>query len=108
MQTQTVEYRERADRSLILLGASLGLLLVSLALPIVSVHTYCENRVGASIFGVLSLTTVLLIVRNHASSRTRKMFAAVGVSTCLFAVAVNVAFIAYATHVCRHMFDQMK
>ena len=32
----------------------------------------------------------------------------IGGALCFLALAVNVAFILYATHLCRHMFDQLR
>ena len=81
---------------------------LSLFLPLVSVHTYCENRRVAAVFGVVSVTVFVLFFRNQAASTPQKVASAVGKTLCVLAVAVNVAFILYATHLCRHMFDQLR
>jgi len=81
---------------------------LSLFLPLVSVHTYCENRTIAGIFGVVAVTLFLFFFRNKAMTTARQVACVVGKVLCVLAVAVNVAFMVYATHVCRHMFDQLR
>jgi len=98
----------KSDRTFLLLSASLLIFGLSLFLPLVSVHTYCENRSVAAVFGVVSITLFLFFFRNHAASTGRKMASVVGQALSVLAVAVNVAFILYATHLCRHMFDQLR
>jgi hypothetical protein len=98
----------KSDRTLLLLSASLLIFVLSLFLPLVSVHTYCENRSVAAVFGVVSVTVFLLFFRSKAASTARKIAAGVGQTLSVLAVAVNVAFILYATHLCRHMFDQLR
>lgn len=89
-----------------LVSASLLIFLLSLFLPLASVHTYCENRTIAAIFGFISIAVFLMFLRNRAST-LKKTVAIIGGALCFFALAVNVAFILYATHLCRHMFDQL-
>ncbi len=93
---------------MLLLSASLLIFVLSLFLPLVSVHTYCENRTVAAAFGVVSIAVFLFFLRNRAASTARKVASGVGQTLCVLAVAVNVAFILYATHLCRHMFDQLR
>ena len=80
----------------------------SFYLPLVSVHTYCENRSVAAVFGVVSITLFVLIFRGQAASTARKVGSGVGMTLCVLAVALNVKFILYATHLCRHMFDKLQ
>src|SRR6266700_428354 len=98
----------KSDRALLLLSASILIFVLSLCLPPVSVHTYCENRSVAAVFGVVSMTMFLFLVRNRAASTGRKVASGVGQTLAVLAVAVNVVFIIYATHLCRHMFDQLR
>ena len=98
----------KSDRTFLLFSASLVMFVLSLLLPLVSVHTYCENRSGAAVFGVASITVFLFFFRSQATSTARKVASGVGKTLCVLAVAVNVAFIFYATHLCRHMFDQLR
>jgi hypothetical protein len=98
----------KSDQTLPLLSASLLIFVLSLFLPLASVHNYCENRTVAALFGVVSVTVSLLLIRNCASSPASKAASGVGKTLCILAVAVNVAFIVYATHLCRHMFDQLR
>ena len=98
----------KSDRTLLLLSASLLIFMLSLSLPMVSVHTYCENRTGAAAFGVLSIAVFLFFFRNRATSTARKIASGAGQTLSVLAVAVNVAFIFYATQLCRHMFDQLR
>ncbi len=81
---------------------------LSLFLPLASVHTYCENRSVAAVFGVVSITVFVFLFRGQAASTARKVASGVGMTLCVLAVSVNVAFVFYATHLCRHMFDQLR
>ena len=82
-------------------------LLLRAFLPLASVHTYCENRTVSAVFGFISVTVFLMFLRNRATSTAKKTLAIMGGALCFLALAVNVAFILYATHLCRHMFDQL-
>jgi hypothetical protein len=81
---------------------------LSLFLPLVSVHTYCENRSVAAVFGVVSMTVFVFLFRGQAASTARKITSGVSKALCVLALAVNVAFILHATRLCRHMFDQLR
>ena len=98
----------KPDRTLLLVIASLVIFVLSLFLPLASVHTYCENRTVAAIFGFISIIVILMFFRNRATSTAKKTVAIIGGALCFLALAVNVAFILYATHLCRHMFDQLR
>jgi uncharacterized membrane protein SirB2 len=97
----------KPDRTLLLVSASLVIFVLSFFLPLASVHTYCENRTVAAVFGFISITVGLMFLRNRAASTTKKTVAVIGGALCFLALTVNVAFILYATHLCRHMFDQL-
>ena len=90
-----------------LVSASLVIFLLSFFLPLASVHTYCEDRTIAAVFGLISIAVFLMLLRNRAASTFKKTLATIGGALCFLALAVNVAFILYATHLCRHMFDQL-
>ena len=81
---------------------------LSFYLPLVSVHTYCENRRVAAVFGGVSILVFVFLFRGKAASTARKLVSGLGMTLCVLAVAVNVAFILYATHLCRHMFDRLR
>jgi drug/metabolite transporter superfamily protein YnfA len=65
---------------------------LSFLLPFVSVHNYCENRVVAAFFGLISLTVLLLFLRNQAASSSARTRAIIGGVVCFLSIAVNVAF----------------
>jgi len=98
----------KPDRTLLLVSASLLIFVLSFFLPLASVHTYCENRTVAAFFGLISITLFLMFLRNRAASTAKKTVAMIGGALCFLALAANVAFILYATHLCRHMFDQLR
>ena len=81
--------------------------LLSSFLPLVSVHTYCEDRTIAAVFGFISMAVFLMILRNRVLSSFKKTLAIIGAALCFLALAVDVGFILYATNLCRHMFDQL-
>jgi hypothetical protein len=91
----------KPDRTLLLIPASLLIFVLSFFLPLVSVHTYCENRTLAAVFGVISITVFLMFLRYRAASTAKKTVAIIGGALCFLALAVNVAFILHATHLCR-------
>ena len=97
----------KPDRTPLLVSASLVIFLLSLLLPLVSVHNYCENRTIAAVFGLISTAVSIVLIRNRAASTFKKTVAIIGSALGFLALAVNVAFILYATHLCRHMFDQL-
>jgi len=98
----------KPDRTvLFLLGACL-ILILSLYLPLVSVHKYCENRAVAAVFALISLVLLSWSFWNRTVSVLRKALLIIGVAFCFVAFSVNVAFILYATHLCRHMFDKLR
>jgi len=97
----------KSDRTLLLVSASFLILLLSFFLPLASLHTYCENRTIAAVFGFISIAVFLALLRNRAASTFKKTVTIIGAALCFLALAVNVAFILYATHLCRHMFDQL-
>jgi hypothetical protein len=97
----------KPDRTLLLVSASFLIFVLSFFLPLVSVHTYCENRTAAAVFGLIAIAVLLLFLRNQAASTVKKTIGVIGGVLCVLALAVNVAFILYATHLCRHMFDQL-
>jgi len=96
------------DRTFLFLAGSFVIFVLSLLLPVISVHTYCENRTGAAVFGVIAIVISLGLFRNRARSTARKIASGVGHALAIIAIALNVAFIFYATHDCRHMFDQLR
>jgi len=55
----------------------------------------------------MSITIFLCLLRNRTESKARKIASGVGQALSILAIGVNVSFILYATHVCRHMFDQL-
>ena len=97
----------KPDRTRLLVSASVLIFVLSFFLPLASVHTYCENRTVAAVFGFISITVLLMFLRNRAASTAKKTVAIIGGTLCFLALAMNVAFILYATHLCRHMFDQL-
>jgi hypothetical protein len=95
------------DWTFLLLSGSFVIFVLSFFLPVISVHSYCENRTGAAVFGAISIVISLGLFRNRARSTARKIASGVGHALAIIAIVLNVAFILYATHVCRHMFDQL-
>lgn len=91
----------KTDRTPLLASASLTIFLLSLLLALASVHDYCENRTGAAFLGLFSVAVLLMLLRNRPASSFKKTIAIVGGAVCVIALAVNVAFIFYATHLCR-------
>ena len=92
----------------VLLVPSLLILIVSLFLPLVSVHTYCENRTIAAIFGVIAILLFVFFFRSNSTDTVGKVTSRIGMSFCILALSVNVGFILLATKVCSHMFDQLR
>jgi hypothetical protein len=96
------------DHTLLLVSGSVATFVLSIFLLPFSIHTYCENRVIAAIFGVIAVTLFLLLFRGKPETTLQRVMSVVARVMCILAVAVNVAFIIYATHLCRHMFDQLQ
>ena len=94
------------DRTFQLLLAAVLIFLLSLLLPPFSVHTYCENRRVAGVFGISAAIVFFICLRNPGL-KIRKISSGIVLALCLLAIWIDVAFIIYATHLCRHMFDQL-
>ena len=73
----------------------------------VACHFKMEGTAMAAGFAVLGLLTFVFIVRNRALTFRKKLLSGIGASLCLLSVALDLAFIVYATHDCCHMFDQL-
>lgn len=97
----------KGHRSVQALLASLAILLISCALVLGSVHSYCENRIYAAVWGVFCVATLVGSFRSRGESMAAKVASDFGKILSVLALAINAAFIAYATHLCRHMFDQL-
>ena len=97
----------KSDRTFRLIAASVVIFLLSFFLQLSSVHTYCEDRTWAGVFGVIAAVVFVILLRNRAGSTLRKVMSGIGLTLCLLAVGIDVAFIVYFTHLCRHMFDQL-
>jgi amino acid permease len=93
----------RSDRKLLLFSASLMIFVFSLFLPLLSVHTYCENRSVAAVFGFGSIAVLVFLLPGQAASTVRAVASGVGMALCVLAVVLNVAFILHATDLCRHI-----
>jgi hypothetical protein len=87
--------------------AALGILLISYIFALASVHSYCENRKYVAVLGVLSIAMLVGCFRSRGESMPAKVALNFGKIFCVLALAINAAFIAIATHDCRHMFDQL-
>jgi hypothetical protein len=83
-------------------------LLLSLLLVPASVHTYCENRPIAGLFGAVSLLVGFVLVLSTADTRTGRVVKIAGLILSVFAMTISAAFIVWATNTCRHMFDLLK
>ena len=73
------------------------MLLLSLLL-VASVHTYCENRPIVGVFGLVSLVVGGTLGIHTASSRAGRVVKVGGLILSVFAVAINTAFIVWATN----------
>src|SRR5690349_7223022 len=96
--------RERTDRTVLLFGFSIPVGFLSWFLPLFSVHAYCENRVFACVYGLLAFILLIFFIRNSATNKWRKLLSGIGCAVSILSVAVNLAFVGYATHLCRHQF----
>jgi hypothetical protein len=84
------------------------MLVLSLFLVPASVHTYCENRPIAGVFDAVSLLVGVTLGLSTADTRAGRVVKVAGLILSVFAMAINTAFIVWATNTCRHMFDLLK
>ncbi len=98
----------RKDRTVLIFTSSITIGVLSILLPLFSVHTYCENRYIAGVYGVVALALFILSLKNAAIAVGKSVLSGTGESACVVAIIVNLTFIIYSTHTCRHMFDQLK
>ena len=95
----------KSNHAFLLFATSLLVFVLSLFLHIVSVHTYCENRRVAALFGVVSIIVFVFFFRGQAASTARKVVSGIGMALCVLALAINVAFIIHATRLCGYLFE---
>lgn len=90
----------RRDRMLLLTSVVLVVFVYAMFLPVISVHTYCENRVyGAAVTCVLSIMFVLLLV-NRAGSSWHKVICGVAEAACIVGAIFDIDFVLAATRLC--------
>ena len=108
IQDYCYNHGQMRDRTLLFAAASLVLFLLAMYLPAVSVHTYCENRALGVVFAIGEVALLFgWFIWNRAPNIGKKVVAGVCEFLCLAGLITNVRFVIFATHLCRHMFDQL-
>jgi hypothetical protein len=98
----------KRDLSLLLCSLVVPTVLLSWLLPAVSVHTYCENRLIAAVFGVTASVLGYFLLRNKSVGTARKVVRVIGVFFCLVALLINSWFIVYATRLCHRTAESLE
>ncbi len=93
---------------LLLLFGAIVILVLSCFLPLVSVHTYCENRKVAAAFMVAAIVAFGFLFSDRATSTRQKVLAFISGAIFILAIGINATFIVWATEVCRHAFDLLR
>jgi hypothetical protein len=91
-------------KSVLLLALALLTAVMSVFLPLVSVHTYCENRAGAGVLLAVGIAISYVCVRGAIKGPIPHVLAIVTCLVCTLAVTVNVLFIVYASKLCQDYF----
>ena len=92
--------KESSGRLTGLTVAASLLLVLSLMLVPASVHTYCENRTIASGFAGVSVGVGLVLAFSKTRTREGHVIKVGGLIVSLLAIAINTAFMIYATRTC--------
>lgn len=95
------------DRSYRIFAISVLLLPLSYVVDVLSVHTYCEERIYAVIVGIAALVNFGLVIWSRATNWKRKVASGLAGAFSIVVIASNAAFVIWATRDCRHMFDQL-
>jgi hypothetical protein len=98
----------REDRTVLLFVLAISTACLSIMSGLLSVHTYCENRLIVGIFAFGATVIIILFIRNQGRTSFRRILSLLGATICLLTTGVNIWFIWYATQLCHHMFDQVR
>jgi hypothetical protein len=85
---------------IVLLAISTVVLLASAVVDLLSVHTYCENRVFMVGLGLLAACVIGLQIRNRTHSRGALAAKIAGLILNASALVSNLYFFIYYTHLC--------
>ncbi|SRR6266403_2461484 len=89
------------NKSALLLALALPTAVLSCFLPLVSVHTYCENRAGAGALVAIAIAILYVRIRTSAKGLVPHVLSIATYLVGAIAVTVNVLFIVYASKLCR-------
>jgi hypothetical protein len=92
------------NKSALLLALALPTAVLSCFLPLVSVHTYCENRAGAGVLVAVAVAIAYVRIRSSASGPVPRVLSILTYLGCALAITVNSLFIAFASRVCPDKF----
>jgi hypothetical protein len=70
-----------------------------------NVHNYCEDRPVVGVLACISALSLVLLVRNRGRKPRVRVISNLAILVCFLTTFGNVAFVWYATQVCRHMLD---
>jgi hypothetical protein len=93
------------NKSALLLALALPTALLSCFLPLVSVHTYCENRSGAGVLVAVAIAIAYFRVEISAKGLMPRALSILTYLCCALAVTVNSLFIGFASKLCPDKFD---
>ncbi len=89
------------NKSAFLLALALPTAALSFFLPLVSVHTYCENRAGAGVLVAVAIAILYVRVRSSAKGPIPNVLSILTYLACTLAVTNNGLFIVHASKLCR-------
>jgi nicotinamide riboside transporter PnuC len=97
----------RRDLSPWLCVASVCLLVLSYLAPVLSVHTYCENRSISVVLLIIAIILFVSLLRNRAGTILHHVLARIGEAACVVSIAISIAFIWYATESCKQTIESL-
>jgi hypothetical protein len=90
--------------SVLLLALAVLTAAMSAFLPLLSVHTYCENRAGAGVLLAVAVGILYVRLRGSAKGPVPLVLAIATCLVCALSVTFNVLFIVHASKLCRDHF----
>jgi hypothetical protein len=97
----------KKDPTYLFFGTALLLVALSYVEFVASVHSYCEDRWQMAVLAISGLVVAALAIRNWPTTLARKLSLALTIMLSLVVTGENIWYFSWATHACRHMFDQL-
>ena len=89
------------DKTILLFGLALLMAFVCYFVILGSVHNYCDNRPIVGVLAIVPAVILVLLIRNRTAPLLKRVLSSLGIIICMLTTGAGIAFIWFATKVCR-------